>query len=76
MYPYMNEDVAWQRLKDLQREMENSRRWAAGERPAWFRWAVQLPASLARLFAVRLSAARGESDVCDTPEAEAASDAA
>lgn len=25
MYPYMNEDVAWQRLQDLQREMENSR---------------------------------------------------
>jgi hypothetical protein len=25
MYPYMNEDVAWERLKDVQREMENSR---------------------------------------------------
>ena len=25
MYPYMNEDVAFERLKDLQREMENSR---------------------------------------------------
>jgi hypothetical protein len=24
MYPYMNEDVAFERLKDLQREMENS----------------------------------------------------
>jgi hypothetical protein len=23
MYPYMNEDVAFERLKDLQREMEN-----------------------------------------------------
>jgi hypothetical protein len=30
MYPYMNEDVAWQRLQDLQREMENSRRLATG----------------------------------------------
>ena len=26
MYPYMNEDVAFERLKDLQREMESSRR--------------------------------------------------
>jgi len=76
MYPYMNEDVAWQRLKDLQQEMDNSRRWAAGERPAWFRWAFQLPASLARLAAVRLSPARGEPDVRDTAEAEAESDAA
>ncbi len=25
MYPYMNEDVAWERLKDIQREMENRR---------------------------------------------------
>jgi hypothetical protein len=24
MYPYTNEDVAFERLKDLQREMENS----------------------------------------------------
>ena len=30
MYPYMNEDVAFERQKDLQREMENSRLW--GER--------------------------------------------
>ncbi len=28
MYPYMNEDVAWERLKDMQREVENSRIWA------------------------------------------------
>jgi hypothetical protein len=28
VYPYMNEDAAWQRLKDLQREMENSRQMA------------------------------------------------
>ena len=25
MYPYMNEDAAFERLKDLHREMENSR---------------------------------------------------
>lgn len=31
MYPYMNEDAAWQRRKDIQREMENSRLLAAGQ---------------------------------------------
>jgi hypothetical protein len=25
MYPYFNEEVAWQRLQDVQREMENTR---------------------------------------------------
>lgn len=29
MHPYMNEDVAFERLKDLQREIENSRLMAA-----------------------------------------------
>ena len=29
MYPHMNEDAAWERVKDLQREMDNSRLWAA-----------------------------------------------
>ncbi len=28
MYDRMNEDIAWQRLQDLQREMENSRLFA------------------------------------------------
>ena len=32
MYPYMNEDAAWQRLQDIQREMENRRLVAAGRR--------------------------------------------
>jgi len=31
MYPYINEDAAWQRLQDLQREMENSRMIAASQ---------------------------------------------
>ncbi len=31
MYPYMNEDAAWQHLQDLQREVENSRLMAAGQ---------------------------------------------
>ena len=26
---YMNEDLMWERLKDMQREAENSRLWAA-----------------------------------------------
>jgi hypothetical protein len=30
MNPYVNEDAAWQRIQDLQREMENSRLLAAG----------------------------------------------
>jgi hypothetical protein len=34
MYDRMNEDVAWQRMKDMQREMENSRLIAAGGPPA------------------------------------------
>jgi len=28
MYSYSNEDAAWNRLIDMQREMENSRLWA------------------------------------------------
>lgn len=28
MYSYGNEDAAWDRLIDMQREMENSRLWA------------------------------------------------
>jgi hypothetical protein len=32
MYPYLNEDAAWQRLQDIQREMENRRLMAAGRR--------------------------------------------
>ncbi len=31
MYPFMNEDAAWQRLQDLQREMESSRLLATGQ---------------------------------------------
>ena len=30
MHPFMNEDAAWQRLQDIQREMENRRLMAAG----------------------------------------------
>jgi len=31
MYPFMNEDAAWQRLQDTQRELENSRLMAAAQ---------------------------------------------
>ena len=31
MYPFMNEDAAWQRLQDTQREIENSRLLAEGQ---------------------------------------------
>jgi hypothetical protein len=30
MHPYMNEDAAWQRFQDMQREMDNRRLLAAG----------------------------------------------
>jgi hypothetical protein len=30
----MNEDVMWERLKDMQREMENRRLYGPGRRPA------------------------------------------
>jgi hypothetical protein len=45
MYEYKNEDVAWQRLKDLQREMENSRGMAEG---------IQQGLTTARLLAQRV----------------------
>ena len=32
MHPFINEDAAWQRLQDIQREMENRRLMAAGRR--------------------------------------------
>ncbi len=32
MHPFMNEDVAWQRLVDMQREVENSRIWGNSSR--------------------------------------------
>ena len=31
MYPFMNEDAAWQRLQDMQREIENSQLMAEGQ---------------------------------------------
>ena len=34
MNPYANDDVMWQRLKDMQREVENSRLFVRGTLPA------------------------------------------
>jgi hypothetical protein len=40
----MNEDVAWQRLQDIQREMENRRLLAAGQPNSTFETIKQLAA--------------------------------
>ena len=56
MYPFMNEDAAWQRLQDIQREMENRRLMAAGRPPITLTTLRQLAARawlLAGLAAVR-----------------------
>ena len=41
MYGYGNEDAAWQRLVDIQREMENSKIWAT-DSSNLFKLAAQL----------------------------------
>ncbi len=56
MYPFMNEDEAWRRLQDIQREMENRRLMAAGRPNATFETIRQLAArawALAGLAAMR-----------------------
>ncbi len=44
MHQFMNEDEAWRRLQDLQREMENRRLMAAGQVNATFGTIKQLAA--------------------------------
>lgn len=74
MYPYMNEDVAWQRLQDLQREMENSRLLATNGPPALGRLVRYLGRGIWKLaFALR-PAPRPEPTM--TEESESATDAA
>ena len=56
MHPFINEDAAWQRLQDIQREMENRRLMAAGRPHATFETIKQLAARawlLAGLAAMR-----------------------
>jgi hypothetical protein len=51
MYPYFNEEVAWQRLQDMQREMEYSRLLAHQGPPAVARLARYLGRRIWRLVA-------------------------
>jgi len=56
MHQFMNEDEAWRRLQDMQREMENRRLMAAGQANATFGTIKQLAARvwlLAGLAAMR-----------------------
>jgi len=56
MYPFMNEDAAWQRLQDTQREIENSRWMAEGQPDATLQLVKRLAARvwhLAELAAMR-----------------------
>jgi len=58
MHPFMNEDAAWQRLQDIQREMENRRLMAAGQPGTpleFFRWLAARAWHLAGLAATRPS---------------------
>jgi hypothetical protein len=74
MYPYMNEDVAWQRLQDLQREMENSRLLAQNGPPALARLARYVGARIWTLAATARPVRRKEQPLPE--ERDAASDAA
>lgn len=65
MYPY-NEDVAWHRLVDAQREMENSRLWAK-RTVSLLELAAQL---LAAAFGVVRPAARRRTRMLNTAEAD------
>jgi hypothetical protein len=56
VHQFMNEDEAWQRLQDIQREMENRRLMAAGRPHVTFETIRQLAARawlLAGLAAIR-----------------------
>jgi len=53
MHPFMNEDVAWQRLQDIQREMENRRLLAAGQPSATMETLRRLAARAWRLTNIR-----------------------
>jgi hypothetical protein len=74
MYPYMNEDVAWERLKDVQREMENSRLLAQNGPPALARLARYVGARIWKLAATARPIRRSEPPLAE--ELESASDAA
>ena len=73
MYPYMNEDVAWQRLLDLQREMENSRLAQNGP-PSLARLARYLGVEIWKLAAAARPARRHQPLMAE--ESDSATDAA
>lgn len=73
MYPYFNEEVAWQRLQDLQREMEYSRLLAQKGPPAVARLARYLGGRIWRLVAAARPVRRQETLA---EECESATDAA
>lgn len=74
MYPYMNEDVAWQRLLDLQREVENSRLLAQNGPPALARLARYLGVGIWKLAAAARPARRHQPLIVE--ESNSATDAA
>ena len=73
MNPYMNEDVMWQRVKDLQMEAENPR--LMGPRPSLIGLLSSLVLSLGRPFA-RSPSRRVSSEPWQEEETGRASDVA
>jgi hypothetical protein len=72
MNPYVNEEVMWQRLKDLQQEAESRRRFAAESAPGFVRllaaighsaWAAVHALGIAPRWWVRHAAALTEDEV-------------
>jgi hypothetical protein len=74
MNPYLNEELTWQRLKDVQREAENSRIWSTGSRLG-VRRLVRLMGQRLWLLATR-RAARGVEPIHIVEDSDGASDAA
>lgn len=78
MYQYKQEEVAWERVKDLQREIENSRLMAAGVSRSFTSLGLLVQrawvlAGLATRRPPRLSPAAGHQEI---EEVQAACDAA
>jgi hypothetical protein len=73
MYPYFNEEVAWQRLQDMQREVEYSRLLAEQGMPALVRLARWFGGRFRSLVAVARPVRRQDTLA---EECESATDAA
>ena len=74
MNPYVNEDVMWQRLKDIQREAENRRLVGSSPTALEVAWMLGRRAWLIAGLAVRRPPRR--SPVVDSDERRAVSDVA